>query len=439
MISRGRNFSSYAANICRMRSLGQSTFANISTATAAVDTVKDDPIYRYTPSAEGIQVSPANYRYSELENRFSKSKSKNIKLRALDIDKDVYYETPQSLVSRIGVCDALHKIFERDGIWIPWIGGTQYIEPGIFHPDKTWSQMVTESNKLRTDPSNMWDYCEEDFVSNLQVWKAPLYAKEGTIKHREDGKIFDVSILKRNPAFKITTDSNDTFCDEANAEGITASWSFSLPPKYKTNPIVLSTAARWLDTYSKGKPNPPYQPTGKGNIFCIRSAPIAVTTDAQWGHTYKKFSYVVAKIGADGIAEGPITRVDEGPIARVEFSNIDLAKTILAIAIPVDILSIYAANKYGTSGLGRCGLGADSVTGRWDLTATQIRKIISVGKWPIPGSVSYTWLDNGQQFDPNTLLQAPAGTQTGGVQTAGVLVAGGIGFAILALIFGKVS
>jgi hypothetical protein len=318
---------------------------------------------------------------------------------AVDLGREItYYPSPSSVVDKLGRCGAIQAAYTT-GFLVPGAMGTEQIEPGVFHPSKSWQEMADESRKLRAgDPSVQtgFAFCGENPIGPGD-WATQVRPPTNL------GDSWSWNLTLRNPDGSTRCESPEVH----QAEGIIVSWTARLPQQYQATLPILRTAAMWLasdsDSWS-GQHGGPYVE----QVIC-GSRPVA-GTGTRWGHSYTTTSLDVVQIGPSG-AGARASRVIEGPILQVQVNpNAGPAKQIAGTWVGI---WSYVAGGPLASAAGVLTVSAliDAATeGQWiNLTPAQVDHAISTGQWPLPGTLGARWKDTGQPLDPSTLTAAPAG------------------------------
>lgn len=266
------------------------------------------PVYN-VPTSRG---SFKDQTYSELRNIQSTGYVNWRKFGVTDTKsgrKLTFYYDPNDYVAEVGgLCNSL--VAFRNGLWVPYTQGAFFIEPGVFHPEKSWEQMARESDSLRAGTDGKYEVCG--------------------VSHRDpndDASALQNFITNVGAASKVwppPADSGDTWCIQAvGADGNVACASGSLssklticaPSKYKNTRIVTSTMAAWRDTFTGSG-------TYKDYIFCGKPTSASRVTDPQYGHQYELTTYTVNLVNRRG-ESGTQTVNSEGPFVEYRVATID--------------------------------------------------------------------------------------------------------------------
>lgn len=363
----------------------------------------------------GELVPCKTWTYSELAQAFPKGGM--VRSGRQDI---WYYPTPQAVVDRLGLCTVLHSIVEKGGLLVPWKWGPMFIEPGLFHPGKSWSQMIDESASLRAGAKAgykaPWTACAQESAADL------LSHQPGSLTTKA-GHIF-INV------YTLDDVNGNTLCDEVT-EG-RGHRSFRMPVPYDTNPFVVATAARWLQSDNKTTTR------GQDHIFCENAQPKRMERDPQWGHMFGVQDVLVQRVGPDGPDQGPSTTSVEDPIIQYYIEpNTGGAKVVAgAFAVLVVGATTKSFTLASLSPLATNALIDDIAEGQWSgLLRDQVRQLMVKGKWPIPGVSRVRWVDTGAEFNAATLPTPTTKAPGGGTVQAGVLAGLGIATVVAVLAY----
>lgn len=210
-----------------------------------------------------------------------------------------YYEPSDYVAAVGGDCKALAAF--NNGLTIPYIQGITFIEPGVFHPEKSWDQMVTESNNLRTGNVQTFELCSSGSAYPNNDAGAFEYFFTGILPNGQKADEWP------HPNY-------GGFCVQAwdaSGNGTTCGGIKTLcaPKKYENTLTVAFTIAAWMDTLTKS-------PRVKDYVFCGTKPNTTLVVDPQFGHKYEVKSYTVSHINRKGVA-GSRTTTAQGPL--IEF------------------------------------------------------------------------------------------------------------------------
>lgn len=209
-------------------------------------------------------------------------------------NKDVYvFPSTQAYVNWVdGICNALHRGYQN-GFWIAYTRGAEFIEPGVFHPTKSWDQMVDESSRLRAgDRDEKWDFCTGWYEYTTSASASQIKALP---RGRYGGPV------------SIYNNLGKWFCDLSSGS-LVNHYSFTIPTKWEGHFIPAATAARWVATYNQG---PKIEA-----VICQNTPKQEILVDPKFQHTYNISTFDTATIGPDGV-KSRSTNKTQGYIVRV--------------------------------------------------------------------------------------------------------------------------
>lgn len=278
-----------------------------------------------------------------------------------------FYPSPEDLFSKLGICGAL-KLYESGDLVVPYKFGPIKLEPGTYHPKKSWEQIANDSESLRLGGGGTkWQLCFPEFadgVSNvkddskdkdtkylitLEKWGAG--ASYGTVR------IEDCLLLRQFPGGVM----------------IPEAYTFKVPDKYATNLIALSTAALWLADSKGGGWGVNNQTPGVQGIFCRSGSPMQSVMDPKWQHKYQQQSKEMVQIGPGGYIGQPTTVLWQGPILTVKLKK-----------------------------------------GQSSYTPNRLQQALDSGQWPPKDAKAAFWEDQRVDFPPESLLFSGDGSEKPG-------------------------
>jgi hypothetical protein len=323
---------------------------------------------------------------------------------AADLNSNIdYFPTPQSVVDKLGRCQAIWTGYSQ-GFAVPTVAATEVVEPGVYHPSKSWATMIDESHKLRAnDPS-----IQAPFAACTET---PTPIDQGFVRSSTG------TLTLRNP-------DGSTKCESPElqqSQGIVASWTARLPAQYQKTLPILQTAAMWLasdsSSWSSTRGVDQTRAVGPFTDRIICGSQPTQSTAVEWGHKYDVLTATAAQVGPTGILasvdrrlEGPVLQVYVNPNAGPAASVGTAWTSLWTLGTGGNLLASLAV------GLATNALINAAVQGQWiNLSPSQVKIAMSTGQWPLPGTERARWMDTQQEFDPKLLTTLPT---TSSPQTA---------------------